>query len=533
MKESIKICVQLANNRFIPLDREDDHWSNGSGSIIVSLGEKKNVSSLSISASIPIKRIQLVLESNIPEYALYFGDDFERSYGTLHCEPMDEERIMHWYFVAKAENRYSCWGVRTTANALCAWQVTTNQIILWADIRNGIDGIDLQGRELHCCDIVTSQIVSSDEFSEVLKRFCQQLCDAPFSPYQPFIGMNDWYYAYGDNNRELIINNAKYVRKLCGSHAYQPWVVIDDGWESEYDQTLGYNGGPWQKGNQKFGDMAEVAREIKEIGVRPGIWFRPLLSKQIDREAFLRSEGEYQILDPSHPKVLQMIAADITRFTSWGYELIKHDFTTYDIFGVQGQRMTLNYFNYPVSFYDKSRTTAEIIKQLYQTIRTAAGRSVLIGCNSISHFSAGVFDIMRVGDDTSGRYFQRTRSRGVNSLAFRLHQNNVFYQCDGDCVGITARLPWSRNRKWFELLVATKTPLFISCNPKDISQDTENDMIAGIDKYLSEPNSGHVIPINLGNSRYPSVWRNATAGEIKKFSWFQNPREFYDSFPYD
>lgn len=40
--------------------------------------------------------------------------------------------------------------------------------------------------------------------------------------------------------------------------------------------------------------------------------------------------------------------------------------------------------------------------------------------NTVSHLCAGIHAVNRVGDDTSGRHWSRTRALGINSLAFRL-----------------------------------------------------------------------------------------------------------------
>ena len=85
-----------------------------------------------------------------------------------------------------------------------------------------------------------------------------------------------------------------------------------------------------------------------------------------------------------------------------------------------------------------SRTTAEVVEDLYRTIRVAAADSLVIGCNTVSHLSAGHFEICRIGDDTSGTEWPRTRKMGVNTLAFRGVQHGAFYVADADCVGVRA-----------------------------------------------------------------------------------------------
>jgi alpha-galactosidase len=130
-------------------------------------------------------------------------------------------------------------------------------------------------------------------------------------------------------------------------------------------------------------------------------------------------------------------------------------------------------------FNDRSRTNAEIFLELYRTIREAAGTSLtsagapmyLIGCNTVSHLSAGLFELNRTGDDTSGHEWARTVKMGVNTVAFRLPQHNAFYAVDGDCVGLTTQIPWEKNKQWMQLLTGSGAPLFISAQPEAIGPD--------------------------------------------------------------
>src|SRR6185503_13217619 len=127
-----------------------------------------------------------------------------------------------------------------------------------------------------------------------------------------------------------------------------------------------------------------------------------------------------------------------------------------------------------------TRTTAEVIDELYGTIRTAAGTSFVIGCNTVSHLSAGHFEICRIGDDTSGTEWARTRKMGVNTLAFRGVQHGAFYVGDADCVGVTTAVPWSFNRQWLDLLARSGTMLFVSLAPDALGADQKRDLKAAL-----------------------------------------------------
>ena len=54
-------------------------------------------------------------------------------------------------------------------------------------------------------------------------------------------------------------------------------------------------------GNEKFGDMAELASAIRDSGARPGIWMRPLYTLPIDglRTLHPTDSRGCDVLDPS------------------------------------------------------------------------------------------------------------------------------------------------------------------------------------------------------------------------------------------
>jgi alpha-galactosidase len=171
-------------------------------------------------------------------------------------------------------------------------------------------------------------------------------------------------------------------------------------------------------------------------------------------------------LDPSVPGVLDLVRQDVARLHHWGYELIKHDFTTFDVVGRWGFEMTDGQMTKDGwAFADNTRTTAEVLYDLYTVIREAAGSALLIGCNTVGHIGAGLFELQRTGDDTSGKHWERTRKMGVNTLAFRMPQHNTFFAADADCVGLTTAVPWEMNRQWLDLLGRSGTPLFVSADP--------------------------------------------------------------------
>ena len=154
-------------------------------------------------------------------------------------------------------------------------------------------------------------------------------------------------------------------------------------------------------------------------------------------------------------------------------------------------------------FYDKTKTNAEIVLDFYRLIKDAAGDMLIIGCNTVSHLSAGLVHIYRTGDDTSGREWERTKKMGVNTLAFRLAQNENFYMCDADCVGILKNyIPWEKNSQWLHLLSYSNTPLFISCTDKINEVQREN--IKEAYRVFKLPHETE--PIDIFETKAPQKW---------------------------
>src|SRR5207244_5114743 len=227
-------------------------------------------------------------------------------------------------------------------------------------------------------------------------------------------GSNDWYWVYGKNSAETVLADAGHIVELSPTSANRPFAVIDDGWQpGRGKDKVGV--GTWDRGNEKFPDMPGLATEIRRAGARPGIWIRPLQATGDARDSW-RLPRDRAFLDPTVPEVGQKVGDDIARLRHWGFELIKHDYTTFDIFGRWGFQMGAALTRDGWTFASGSgRTTAEVINELYLTIRTAAGESLIIGCNTVSHLSARHVAICLVGGHPRRRDRARTGTIGVST----------------------------------------------------------------------------------------------------------------------
>lgn len=414
-----------------------------------------------------------------PSSSVCLNDHWERSYGDLSWQTTASPRRSPWYLLISDSKKTSAFGVKTGANSICSWELNPGSLELYLDTHSGGMGVELGERRLHAADILTTESREGENPFHTDIRFCKMICDKPRLPQKPVYGINDWYFAYGNNSRALILETTQRMAGLVTDWSNPPYSVIDMGWSVRSAKSNAEYcwGDDFTRGNSQFGDMTDMAAEVKKTGMLPGLWTRPLLANAMDNPRSLiplrpdQPDPKERYLDPTIPENLQRIGNTIALYGNWGFEMVKHDYTSYDIFGKWGFEMKESMTVPGWHFRDRTRTNAEIILTLYHTIRKAAKKMYLIGCNTISHLSAGIFELNRIGDDTSGNEWARTLKMGVNTLGFRLPQHNAFYAADGDCVGLTTKIPWGKNKQWLQLLAESSAPLFISAQPEALGPE--------------------------------------------------------------
>ncbi len=470
---------------------------------------------LYVSAGQPVFRVELSWPQELDRPVKILGDHWERGYGDLEWRGIVPERVLPWYTLVYDGELVYGYGVKTGPNAFVSFREEQKKLILSADLRAGTDGVELDGKTLCACELV--QMVSSERPFAAARAFCAQMCEYPVLPAQPVYGGNDWYTAYGHNSDELIMEHAKWVADWADGNENRPFMVVDDGWQECRWGNNDCNGGPWDSSNYKFpAGMADLTSRIKAEGVKPGIWFRPLLTmRDVPMEWKLKIADGGTVLDPSRDDVLEIVRADIHRLAEWGFELVKHDFSTYDIFGRWGAWMEDDLTNGGWHFSRRDLTTAQVIRRLYTVLREGAGNISIIGCNTVGHLAAGIFDIQRCGDDTSGRDWLRTRKMGINTVAFRMPQQGTFFAADGDCVGLTTAVSWEKNRQWLALLAESGTPLFVSAEKAAIGAEQKKALKEAFAKAAQPIEPGE--PLDWLYNRCPSRWM--LNGKLMEFDW--------------
>ncbi|MFJ4837501.1 hypothetical protein [Streptomyces sp. NPDC088746] len=440
-----------------------------------------------------------------PADALVLGDAWERAYGDLQWRPLQPDRPLPWYALVSAgfDGPTTGWGVRTRAGAMCAWTVAHDEVTLWADLRSGALPVRPGRRVVDVATVVTAR---ADSPFAAHRDLSSAMSPDPLLPAEPVVGCNNWYYAYGKGfGPNAVLRDARTVVEYADGHPVRPYCVIDDGWTEGGGSAPG---GPWDRGLPGvFDDMADVAARIRETGARPGLWFRPLLSSvetPATRPGTILDGGHP--LDPSTSAALDTVTADVSRFRSWGYELLKHDFSTYDVTGRFASGQPARLVDRDWTFADRSRTTAEILVDFYRAIARAADGALVIGCNTVGHLAAGLVHLQRVGDDTSGRDWRRTRRMGVNALAFRLAQHGRLFHVDADCVPCTPETPWSAHRQYLDLVARSGTALFVSVDPAARTAQADDDLSAAVRRALDGGEPGGIEPLDWQRTTVPRHW---------------------------
>lgn len=523
-----QICVQSEFKNY-KLELDGSLYKYGSIQVMPD-GDKIFVDSLEHR----IERIIVEYDFTLPDGATVLCDTWERSYGDLQWKNGSDEFVAPWYFLCKDGTDICGFGVKTQPNAICYWKYTPNKLQLVCDVRCGSVGVKLNER-LFVAETIFEKY--TDEPFKAAQKFCHAMCnDAVFSK-NPVYGGNDWYCNYGNNSYDKIIEHTKIIAECSEGLSNRPYMVIDAGWQLCFVGQLTnveiFNGGPWRYCNSKFGDMKKLAAEIKSMGVKPGIWCRPLLTaeyipdeyyikdkngKKFD-DSYLAEKKIHRTMDPSEPYILKKISDDITTLKEWGYELIKFDFTTFDIMRRMGMHWGEEFTENDWTFGDSTKTTAMVIKAMYKAIKKAAGDDVIvIGCNTIGHLGAGFFELQRTGGDTSGMEWDRTRKMGINTLAFRMPQHGSFYHVDADCVGITKDISWEQNKQWLELLSVSGTPLFVSVATDAYTEQVKADIKEAFKK--ASENIQPAQPLDWETELRPQKWN--TAYGLKNFNWYIN-----------
>ena len=168
-----------------------------------------------------------------------------------------------------------------------------------------------------------------------------------------------------------------------------------------------------------------------------------------------------------------------------------------------------------IKFYDKTKTTAMIFKNLYKSIQSGFCDNEVMSCNAFSHLSAGIHSINRIGDDNSGLVFEWTRRDGINSF-LRLPTNGNFYCADPDVATFTDKTPFKLNLKFLEACAITGMTTLASITPNILTEENKKELNR-VFKIADKGGLGYKI-VNFDKNANPEEFISPN-GEYIRFDW--------------
>ena len=252
-------------------------------------------------------------------------------------------------------------------------------------------------------------------------------------------GWCSWFYTHLTATEDEQLLNARFIAQHLRPYGME-WVQIDDGWQRSF--------GDWEAGSLYPHGMQWLAGQIRELGLRPGIWIAPHVidaESEVARrhgEWLLRdARGEVQatgssrspkslILDITHPEARRWIYDLFRRIRhDWGYEFIKLDFPGWTILAAE-------------RYGDASVSKAQAYRLFLRTVRDAVGPDCHILDCGPGALGMGLVDSMRVEQDADAldwRHYARRFNAAAPSMALRYYFHKRTWINDADHLGL-ARL---------------------------------------------------------------------------------------------
>lgn len=247
-------------------------------------------------------------------------------------------------------------------------------------------------------------------------------------------GWCSWPYTHLQATEDEQLRNAAFIARHLKSSGLE-WVQIDDGYQRAF--------GDWEGNHLYPHGMQWLAAEIRQLGLKPGIWVAPYA---IDEHADIVQQhpewlahdasGNVQvtastraryILDITHPGAQQWLRQLFEKLSrEWGYDFIKIDFVAWTLLAVE-------------RYYDPTMSRAQAYRLGFEIMRTAMGpHRHLLDCGPGPE-TVGLLDSMRIEQDLPRLTWEQYTKYG-NSTAPAVAKRYYFHQRtwinDADHVGL-------------------------------------------------------------------------------------------------
>lgn len=251
-----------------------------------------------------------------------------------------------------------------------------------------------------------------------------------------------WYYLYQNLDQGLLEEYVGGFRKAGIPFSH---IQIDAGYAADL--------GDWLYPSHHFPEgLKKAARTVLDAGYEPGIWIGPFMVGD-QSELFRRHpdwilrdlegnpvtelksynepklwgsrDGNYYVLDTSHPQALAYLKEVFLTLKKWGFTLYKTDFMLWNMHDTSKVRR-----------FNSRLTSVEIFRNTLKTIREAIGEdSYLLGCIAPFLPFIGYADGMRIAGDVGAQWAEDFGPVNmIRILAAEHYFNHVYWQNDPDSV---------------------------------------------------------------------------------------------------
>ena len=314
--------------------------------------------------------------------------------------------------------------------------------------------------------------VLKNYYRETLKIKYFQPIDKSRFPLPPS-GWCSWYFFYQEINEEEIKRAAKWIADNLKDYDVH-YVQIDDGWQGT-GHGLGENR-DWSTINNRFsGGMNNLARYIKSLGLKAGIWLAPhgqsnhTLVKNYPGVFLLKPDGTTAantwegtfLLDPSTTESHQYLKNLFTTLSRWGY----------DYFKIDGQPIVVREYRNKKSFMKNPASDSdELYRDTLESIRAAIGPDrYLLGCWVVPLEGIGLMNGSRIGADVLPNWDGFKFALRATMQYYFLH--NIAWYADPDVFIVRSPLPLEQARAWATLQGLTGQAALTSDRLMDLSAE--------------------------------------------------------------
>lgn len=402
---------------------------------------------------------------------------FERFYGFDGAHGIDRNapHTSHWFAAVEDGTRSITWSIASVPAGFVRWHVTPLQshtpgrrVLQWncdIDVMCGMRGVLLPaGARLALGTVrLAFERLPAQEALRAAARRCAAVTDVALPPHPP-TGWCSWYAVGPEVTADLVRATLDLLESGTSLPVFDvppplEVVQIDDGWmRVPGTRTLG---SPVVDEGKIPDGMAAIAAEIAGRGRVPGLWLRPFEGwpDAPDTPAWARG----RCIDLSDAAALDWVRGLARRVTGeWGFQYLKIDFASYDMFGLWGMELTRTRGT-RLQPRDETCTNAQMMRAGFAALREGAGADVyIVGCNVPLGCAIGLVDGMRIGDDVDAANDDRTRTMGMGAIDALGWMNGVLWWNDPDVVLLAPTSGAAFARAWADRVTAAAGAIFIS-----------------------------------------------------------------------